>query len=43
MAGRPGRRRGTVKQASNGTWYFIVDVADEDGSQVTTFVTKRLG
>lgn len=29
MAGRPGRRRGTVKQASNGSWYFIVDVADE--------------
>lgn len=45
MAGRPGRRRGTVKQASNGTWYFIVDIADEDGRRQQTrrrgFATQR--
>jgi hypothetical protein len=45
MAGRPGRRRGTVKHASNGTWYFIVDVADEDGRRRQTrrrgFATQR--
>jgi integrase len=45
MPGRPGRRRGTVKQASNGTWYFIVDVADEHGERRQTrrrgFATQR--
>jgi hypothetical protein len=45
MPGRPGRRRGTIKQASNGTWYFIVDVADEHGDRRQTrrrgFATQR--
>lgn len=45
MPGRPGRRRGTVKQASNGTWYFIVDVADEHGDRRQTrrrgYATQR--
>src|SRR3954468_2442278 len=45
MAGRAGRRRGTVKQSANGTWYFIVDVADDYGERQQTkrrgFATQR--
>ena len=36
MAGRSGRRRGTVKQSANGTWLFVVDVADESGRRRQT-------
>src|SRR4051794_28580537 len=36
MAGRSGRRRGTVKQSMNGTWFFVVDVADEAGTRQQT-------
>lgn len=36
MAGRSGRRRGTVKQSANGSWYFVVDIADEDGKRQQT-------
>ena len=45
MAGRSGRRRGTVKQSANGTWFFVVDVADEHGRRRQTrrrgFVSQR--
>jgi len=36
MAGRSGRRRGTVKQEANGAWYFVVDIADEHGRRRQT-------
>jgi integrase len=36
MAGRSGRRRGTVKQSASGTWYFVVDVADDHGERQQT-------
>ena len=36
MAGRAGRRRGTVKQSANGTWFIVVDVADEEGRRRQT-------
>jgi integrase len=36
MAGRAGRRRGTVRQSANGTWFFVVDVADENGRRRQT-------
>ena len=45
MAGRAGRRRGTVKQSANGTWYFVVDIADDSGQRRQTrrrgFATQR--
>lgn len=45
MAGRSGRRRGTVKQSANGSWYFVVDIADESGQRRQTrrrgFPTQR--
>ena len=36
MSGRAGRRRGTIKQSSNGTWFFVVDIADEAGRRQQT-------
>ena len=36
MAGQAGRRRGTVKQSANGTWYFVVDIADDAGKRRQT-------
>ena len=45
MAGRAGRRRGTIKQSTNGTWFFVVDIADEAGRRQQTrrrgFPTQR--
>lgn len=45
MAGRGGRRRGTVKQSANGTWFFAVDIADEHSRRRRTrrrgFVSQR--
>src|SRR3954453_16630486 len=35
MAGRAGRR-GSVRQDGNGTWFFVVDVADADGRRRQT-------
>jgi integrase len=35
MAGRAGRR-GSVRQDSNGTWFFIVDIADATGRRQQT-------